>query len=103
LVERDSAIVACAALHRLDDAGAELSCLAVDARYRQSGRGDALLSHMEKLAKNQGVSKLFALSTRTMQWFEERGFIELSVDDLPESRKLLYNFQRNSKVFCKIL
>jgi len=103
LVERDGAIVACAALHMLDKTSAELACLAVDPRYRHSGRGDALLAHMEKLAKNQGVEKLFALSTRTMQWFSERGFVELSVDDLPETRKSLYNYRRNSKIFCKSL
>jgi len=103
LVERDGAVVACAALHLLDNTSAELACLAVDKRYRQSGRGDALLSHMEKHAKQQGVTLLFALSTRTMQWFEERGFKQASVDDLPESRKSLYNYQRNSKIFCKTL
>jgi len=103
LVERDGAIIACAALHNLDKTSAELACLAVDPRYRQSGRGDALLAHMEKQAKNHGVKKLFALSTRTMHWFVERGFVECGVDDLPETRKSMYNFQRNSKVFCKSL
>jgi len=103
LVERDGIVVACAALHVIDANSAELACLAVSNRYRQSGRGNALLLHMEKLARNQGINKLYALSTRTMQWFSERGFDEVAVDDLPDPRKSLYNFQRNSKVFCKLL
>lgn len=103
VVERDGAIVACAALHPISPTSSEIACLAVDSRYRQHGRGDALLLHMEKVAKNDGVQQLFALSTRTMQWFEERGFKEIDVAELPQTRQQLYNFQRNSKVFRKTL
>ena len=104
VVERDGRIIACAALAILPETGmAELACLAVHPDYRQSGRGDALLRHMESLAKRKAVDKLFVLSTRTSQWFSERGFDEVNVSELPASKQSLYNYQRNSKVFRKRL
>lgn len=38
-----------------------------------------------------------------MQWFLERGFDEVGVDSLPESRKGTYNWQRKSKIYMKSL
>jgi amino-acid N-acetyltransferase len=38
-----------------------------------------------------------------MQWFIERGFDEVSVDDLPPSRKASYNHARKSKIYMKRL
>ena len=46
---------------------------------------------------------LFVLSTQSMQWFIERGFDEVSVDDLPPSRKETYNHDRKSKIYMKRL
>ena len=43
------------------------------------------------------------LTTQTAHWFAERGFVAAAVDDLPVSRKSLYNYQRNSKVYLKRL
>ena len=34
---------------------------------------------------------------------KERGFVEQSVDQLPEEKRLVYNLQRRSKVFAKAL
>ena len=36
-----------------------------------------------------------------MQWFLERGFDEVGVEALPESRS--YNWQRKSKIYMKSL
>jgi amino-acid N-acetyltransferase len=33
----------------------------------------------------------------------ERGFAEISVNELPQARQELYNYQRKSKVFTKKL
>jgi hypothetical protein len=46
---------------------------------------------------------LFLLSTRTGQWFEERGFQETGVDQLPQRKQELYNFERRSKIYVKNL
>ena len=48
-----------------------------------------------------GATSLFVLSTQTMQWFIERSFLEVDVDDLPQSRKDSYNYQRKSKIYMK--
>jgi len=44
---------------------------------------------------------LFVLTTVSGHWFREQGFIEQSMEQLPEGKKQLYNFQRNSKIFIK--
>jgi amino-acid N-acetyltransferase len=34
-----------------------------------------------------GLSKLFVLTTRSIHWFQERGFTPVDIDLLPESKK----------------
>jgi amino-acid N-acetyltransferase len=104
VVERDGAIIACAALYpgRRENL-AELACLAVHADYRNAGRGDALLQAVEQRALKHGINRLVVLTTRTAHWFRERGFLPGDTSHLPDSRKALYNYQRNSKVFYKPL
>ncbi|MFO8156141.1 MAG: amino-acid N-acetyltransferase [Pseudomonadota bacterium] len=102
VVERDGAIIACAALYPfLDDAMGELACLAVAPDYQGAGRGDALLTLVERSAREQGIEGLFVLTTRTAHWFQERGFEPAALDDLPMARQALYNYQRNARVFVK--
>ena len=47
-----------------------------------------------------GIQQLFILTTRTAHWFLEQGFSPASVDELPDARQALYNYQRNS-IVCK--
>lgn len=102
--ERDGMIIACAAFYPfMENQAAELACLAVHEQYQKSGRGNALLEHIERMAKQLGIKRLFVLSTRSMHWFQERGFQRVDVKALPVQRKSTYNFQRNSKVFIKTL
>lgn len=104
VVEREGMIIACAALYPIPDSEAgELACLAVNPEYRHGGRGDELLERIEARARQQGLSTLFVLTTRTAHWFRERGFIPSSVERLPAARASLYNFTRNSKIFEKTL
>jgi len=62
-----------------------------------------MLSFVERTAAAAGVKHLFALSTHTMLWFEERGFSETSLAALPEQRVAIYNHQRGSKIYIKAL
>jgi len=102
VIERDGMIIACAVIFTFaKEQAAELACLAVHPDYQAHGRGDDLLQHIEWQAKKQHMKKLFTLTTQTMHWFIERGFVECSADDLPIEKKSLYNYQRNSKVLCK--
>ncbi|HHJ34970.1 MAG TPA: amino-acid N-acetyltransferase [Gammaproteobacteria bacterium] len=102
VIERDGMIIACAAIFTFKkEQAAELACLAVHEDYQIHGRGDDLMQHIEWQARKKHMKKIFTLTTQTMHWFIERGFVECSADDLPMEKKSLYNYQRNSKVFCK--
>lgn len=97
--ERDGMIIGCAALYPYSDDSAELGCVAVHPEYRHNNRGDALLKAVIQSAQTANLKKLFVLTTQTEHWFLERGFTASSVSSLPDQKKKLYNFQRNSKVF----
>lgn len=102
VMERDTSIIGCAALYPYaEEATAELACVAIHPDFRNEGRGDELLIYMEQLARKQGLGSLFVLTTQTAHWFLERGFLPLSLDELPVERRLLYNYRRNSKMFRK--
>lgn len=108
VIERDGMILACAALYPIpagsdEIRSAEIACVAVDSSYRKSNRGSQILQFLESKAKQQGIQQLFVLTTRTAHWFLEQGFVPASVDDLPNARQELYNYQRNSLVFKKRL
>lgn len=102
LVKRDGMIIACAALYPYGEM-AELACFVVHPNYRNHGRGDQLLIHMEAKARYNGILSLFVLTTHASHWFRERGFHPAALEDLPMEKQALYNLQRNSKVFIKVL
>jgi len=102
VLERDGAIIGCAALYCYpEERVAELACVAVHPDYRSSGRGDLLLGHMERQARERGLRQLFVLTTQTAHWFLERGFQTAGVEWLPVAKQRLYNYRRKSKVFFK--
>jgi amino-acid N-acetyltransferase len=108
VIERDGAILACAALYPIPAAdnelrSAEIACVAVHPGYRKSNRGSQILHYLEGKAKSMGIQQLFILTTRTAHWFLEQGFEKASVDELPNARQALYNYQRNSLVCRKLL
>ncbi len=102
VMEKDGAIIACAALYPYGKM-AELSCVATHPEYRNGGRAAQLLQQIEKQALKQKIKQLFLLTTQTAHWFIEQGFVQGKLDDLPVQRQLLYNYQRNSKIFIKSL
>jgi amino-acid N-acetyltransferase len=73
----------------------------VDPNSQGSGDGERLLKRIEARAKQEGINKLFVLTTRTEHWFLKRGFVRATVDDLPEERKQIYNWDRKSMVLTK--
>ncbi len=99
--ERDGMVIGCAALYPFGNQTAELACVAVHESYRHSHRGDHLLKAIEVMAQEQDIRQVFVLTTQTAHWFIERGFEASTVAALPDRRKDLYNYQRNSKVFCR--
>lgn len=99
VIERDNIKIGCACLKPFEkEQMGEMACMAIHPNYRSSSRGDTLLFKTIQKAKKLNLTKLFVLTTQSIHWFQERGFVPASVDDLPARKKAQYNYQRNSKV-----
>lgn len=103
VMEHDRIIVGCAALYPHSSGAAELACLAVHPDHREWGYGELLMRRIEMRARKAGFKRLFVLTTRTEHWFIERGFKVAGVDELPDEKREMYNYQRRSKVLFKPL
>jgi amino-acid N-acetyltransferase len=104
VIEHDGVIAGCAALYPFPrDAVAEMACFVVAPNYRGRNYGEQLLSRIEAKGRQARIKRLFVLTTRTAHWFIEHGFVETSLEDLPQAKQALYNFQRQSKIFVKKL
>ena len=103
VLEHDREIIGCAGLYQYDDGMAELAGLAVHPDHRRAGAGERLLIAIEQRAKQRKVKRIFVLTTRTANWFIERGFVAATVDALPRRKQDLYNYQRRSQVLVKRL
>ncbi|VAW74021.1 N-acetylglutamate synthase [hydrothermal vent metagenome] len=103
VVKRDGMIIACAALYPYSGGLAELACVAVHPDYRGRHHGDHLLSAIEQRSRNMDIRQLFVLTTQTAHWFRERGFKNSDLSRLPLKKRGLYNYQRNSKAYVKVI
>jgi amino-acid N-acetyltransferase len=104
VLEHDRVVVGCAALYPFpEERAGELAGLAVRPDFRNQGAGERLLNEVEVRARRLKLKKLVVLTTRTEQWFVERGFTEVDIDALPASKRELYNYQRRSVVLVKRL
>ncbi|MDE2148377.1 MAG: amino-acid N-acetyltransferase [Gammaproteobacteria bacterium] len=101
---RDGTVIACSALFAFpQNRMAELSCVAVHPDYRRAGRAAALLARVETRARQQGIEKLFALTTHSPHWFIEHGFVAGGIGELPMQKQRIYNYRRKSIVLIKAL
>jgi amino-acid N-acetyltransferase len=103
VVAWEGMLIACAALYPMENTSGEIACIAIHPDYQKQGLGQRLLSNLEQEARKQGLARVFILTTAATHWFLEKGFSESTVDELPDSKKQLYNYQRNSKVLVKNL
>jgi amino-acid N-acetyltransferase len=104
VIEHDGVIGGCAALYPFaKEQMGEMACFVVSPNYRGRNYGEQLLARVELKARAAKIKRLFVLTTRTAHWFIEHGFVESSLEELPEARQRLYNFQRQSKIFIKKL
>jgi amino-acid N-acetyltransferase len=102
VMEHDGFIFGCAALYPFArEHMGELACLTVHPDYQSYGDGERLMKRIEQRAKAAGISRLFVLTTRTAHFFIKRGFRPATVDDLPQARQHMYNWQRRSQVLLK--
>lgn len=104
VIKKEDVIIACAALYPYQEANSgEIACVAIHPDYRNGNRGERLINALEALAKEKELSSIFVLTTVSGHWFREQGFTEQSIESLPDGKKQMYNFQRKSKVFIKII
>ena len=102
VLKKEEMIIACAALYPYpEDKTGELACVVIHPDYRKGNRGERLINTITKRAKAQQLESIFVLTTVSGMWFQEQGFIERSIEALPDGKKQLYNYQRNSKVLVK--
>ncbi|ACO69285.1 predicted protein [Micromonas commoda] len=106
VMERDGKVIACAALRRYEwNESNNVAAFAVRPGYRNEGRGDQLLQYLESRARGAGIEKLFLLTTRTADWFVERGFIHAgaAIDSplLPPGKQAQEG--RNSQLYIRTL
>ena len=104
VIERDGLIIGCTALHsNLDEHYGTIACMAVHPDYRSCSRGNRLLDYVYTKAHALNLTTLYVLSTQTMHWFIDRGFLATELNKLPEPLKHHYNPARNSKILFKML
>ena len=104
VLEHDGVIFGCGALYPFPaEKMGELACLTVNPEVQEQGDGECILQHIENRARAAGFTKLFALTTRNVHWFMKRGFVQSTMDALPQDRQRMYNWQRKSQVLLKQL
>ena len=104
VIEIDNLVIGCAALYDFGDSDcAELAALTTHPEYQGQGMGAKLLLHIEHSARALGFKRIFVLTTQTAHWFLANGFSPGDLNQLPEQKQSLYNLQRRSKIFVKVL
>ncbi len=106
VLEIDRHISGCVAMYPYPAEGmAELACLHVSRSSENQGLGRKLISFVENQARQQGISKLFALSTQAFVYLQQKaGFAEAGPEVLPASRRQKYEASgRNSRILIKEL
>ncbi len=103
IAEREGSVIGCASLTQFG-LQAELGCLAVDPDFRASGKASEIVQHLIKEAKHRQCHTLFALTTRSGDWFQEQGFTPDHLDQLPPEHSFTSsNLNRGSKLFTLTL
>ncbi len=104
IIEHDGVIFGCAALYPYPEARTgEMAALTISPQVQGQGDGERILKRIEQRARAQGLDSIFVLTTRTMHWFIQRGFVQDGPDWLPEARKRKYTWDRRSQVLVKKL
>ena len=106
ILEVDKAPIGCVAIHT-EQGGklAEMACLYVSKGHENKGFGRNLMAFAENLAREKGAERIYALSTRAMNYLQQKGgYCETSPDILPADRRTRYEGSgRNSKILVKEL
>ncbi|GHV95242.1 amino-acid acetyltransferase [Spirochaetia bacterium] len=101
--EIDGSIHASGALHDWGEGQGEIAAVATDPLYADLGLGRRIVGYLIERARKSGMSRVFALTTHTQDWFETLGFKEATVESLPGQKRRIYDQNRKSKVFALTL
>ena len=102
----DDTIVGCVALYPYpEDSCAELGCLFIKKNYEGRGYGKAMCRFVEDKAREQGFSRIFAISQSAVAYFRDRmKYAPLPRTVLPAARlQILESSGRTSGVFGREL
>jgi len=95
----DEVVHACGALHDYGEGKGEIAAIATNPVYRHLSMGRRIVSFLIEKAARAGMTSVFALTTRTVDWFEQLGFIEADVESLPARKRENYDHARKSRIF----
>ena len=98
--EIDGVVHACGALHDFGGGQGEIAAIATNPVYSHLSMGRKILSFLVERAAKLGWTRVFVLTTRTLDWFEQLGFVEVPLDSLPEKKRAAYNHSRKSRIFA---
>jgi amino-acid N-acetyltransferase len=96
----DDVVHACGALHDYGEGQAEIAAIATNPVYSHLSMGRKIVSYLIEKAAKMGMARVFALTTRTTDWFEQLGFIEVDLQSLPAKKRDAYNHARKSRIFA---
>jgi amino-acid N-acetyltransferase len=96
----DDVVHACGALHDYGEGQAEIAAIATNPVYRHLSMGRKIVSFLLDKAERLGFARVFALTTRTLDWFEQMGFVETTLETLPAKKRDTYDHARKSRIFA---
>jgi amino-acid N-acetyltransferase len=96
----DDVVHACGALHDYGEGQGEIAAIATNPVYKHLSMGRKIVSYLVEKAATLGLTRVFALTTQTVDWFEHLGFVEANLDSLPGKKRSMYNHARKSRILA---
>jgi amino-acid N-acetyltransferase len=96
----DDVVHACGALHDYGGGQGEIAAIATNPVYGHLSMGRKIVSYLIEKAARIGMTRVFVLTTRTIDWFEQLGFVEADVASLPARKAEAYDRARKSRIFA---
>jgi amino-acid N-acetyltransferase len=96
----DDVVHASGSLHDYGEGQAEIAAIATNPVYGHLSMGRKIVSYLIEKAEKLGMDRVFVLTTRTTDWFEQLGFVEAELDSLPRKKRDAYNHARKSRIFA---
>ena len=96
----DGVVHACGALHDYGEGQGEIAAIATNPVYSHLSMGRKILSYLVEKAAKAGMTQVFALTTQTVDWFEQLGFTQVGLESLPARKRESYNHARKSRILA---